>query len=280
MYNLYLDHTDYYYQEESCPDTIVFAGLLIKEEDEKNIRDLFETNISLYSSDKFDPIKWNFKDLKGHYEKEENYESILSNMPNLRENIFKNSHKLNYNVIYSSNRIRGTEKNGYSIAKKETIKYSFSNTLMRVGLKMEKEGSSCKVICDWPNGNNKKPYEEEYDSAFKLGKTSNGIQYFCGPLNEIGFDSTVYFTSTTSSRSLQFVDLLLGSFTLGFTNFMKRNNRHPSIRYTQSNFKKILNSSNYRLLPHGISVSSRDIGLKKDMQSYISILDLKKVLLI
>lgn len=280
MYNLYLDHTDYYYEEESSPDTIIFAGVLINQEYEKDLKSIFETSVSRYTSDTQNPIKWNFKDLNEYYrnnERETDYRILLENMNSIRKEIFYFSKDIDYNIIYSCNRIKREEKKGYSLAKEETIKYSFSNTLMRIGLEMKKRHSACKVFCDWPNGNNKKPYESEYTDAFKYGKSSNGIKYFSGPLKSLGFDSSVYFTSTTSSRNLQFVDLLLGSFSLGFKNILKNKKTHSSVKFVESYFDNILNSKNYKLLPHGISVSSSDLKLKRDIQKFTSIVDNKRV---
>jgi len=276
MYNYYLDHTDYYHTSSSKPDTIIMAGLIIDEENKRYLQGIFKGCLNKYNVNINSPIKWNFKNLKKEYKSKgqsSHYHLLLDEMENFRKDIFTFTSHVDYKIIFTCNKIWCNDKQNYDVAKTEAIKYSFSNSLMRLGLEARRKRIECKIISDWPCGNDKQPFEEEYESAFNKGKSTSGINYFCGPLNEIGFDSSMYFTTTKSSIELQFVDILLGSFSASFKHYKKAKYSKTKIEYCKIYFDKILNANQYRFLPHGISVSSRDNLLKSDMRKFVQIID-------
>ena len=84
---------------------------------------------------------------------------------------------------------------------------------MRVGLfaKNTPFSKNFEIILDWPESSNPKPFNREYFSAYNLGKSSNNIEYYSGPLHLLGFKDSAYFAKSTHSAILQFTDLIIGA---------------------------------------------------------------------
>lgn len=71
---------------------------------------------------------------------------------------------------------------------------------------------NAQVVLDWPDKGESEPFALEYQAAYTRGKTADGsVNYFCGPLNSLGFLDSVMYTTMTDCTLLQVADLLVGA---------------------------------------------------------------------
>ncbi len=215
MTKLYLDHTEFKVDaDSSAKDTIVLGGLLIGHEEEKMLTSILREIKSRYFNPDL-PLKFNMKDLKKKYEEHNllsEFESFTRDSSKWRKELFERSLELDYTIIISVIKQYQPNKKDTAINKYDLIGYAFNNVLMRAAIEVQsRKIDFAQVIVDWPDGNNPKPYNNEYYYAFWRGKTPAGQDYFSGTLKSIGFHDTVLFATMNHSNMLQFADLLVGS---------------------------------------------------------------------
>lgn len=201
-------------KEVKIPNAVLFGGVVVSDENERQLRDAIESAKAKFGSGRA-PIKWNFKDLKRKYEEqgqEELYKSLSENMHDLRREIFDAVKDVDFKIIISMVVGHSTNKKYLSEIKDDLIRYVFSNGLMRFAHHVkETRPVRAQVILDWPDGNNSKTFDREYCSAYNTGFSIDGIKYFSGSLNRLGFLDSALFTRMPHSTLLQFSDILVGS---------------------------------------------------------------------
>ncbi|RIV43583.1 DUF3800 domain-containing protein [Flagellimonas pelagia] len=195
-------------------NVLLFGGVIVDTKAEQELIDLFHKVKNEYTFPDL-PVKWNFKDLKKTYQefgKEDDYNLLLNRSNEWRTKIFKESKNINYRVIIACLERYESQKKLKEV-KDELINISFAQSLMRVGLyaKYQDWTQRIEIILDWPEGSNPKPFNREYYYAFNRGESAKGIKYLCGPLKNLGFNQSVYFTKCTHSAVLQFSDLVIGA---------------------------------------------------------------------
>lgn len=200
--------------EKGKPNVLMFGGVIVNETAEKQIEQLLRSVKSQYTYPTL-PIKWNFKDLKSVYEewnRESDYLQMLSESYKWRKEIFEQSKDIDYKVVIACTE-RYPSKIPLKILKEQLIQVSFVQVLMRVGLHASdlKSKENFEIILDWPEGSNPKPFNREYFRAYNQGKSSNGVEYHCGPLSSLKFNDCLYFAKSTHSNVLQFTDLIIGA---------------------------------------------------------------------
>lgn len=213
MLKWYADNTELS-TEKGKPNVLVFGGVLVDENAEKEIQKLLRDVKSKYTYPTL-PVKWNFKDLKPTYQefdRMDDYNSLLKTSYEWREEIFRKSLDINYKVILACTE-RYTSDKPLSKIKEQLTEICFAQSLMRVGMctKFQKFEGNVEVILDWPDGSNPKPFNREYFRAYNLGKSSSNVPYISGPLNSLGFNDSLYFAKSTHSAVLQFADLVIGA---------------------------------------------------------------------
>lgn len=195
-------------------NVLIFGGIIIDEIEERKLKIIIEDVKAQYAL-KTLPIKWNFKDLKPTYlelSRVKEYEILLLNSYKWRREIFERSLAVNYKVILACTERYNSNKPLSSI-KDDLISVSFSQSLMRVALyaKNNPIKDECQVVLDWPESSNPKPFNREYFKAYHNGKSIFDRTYFSGPLKNIGFSESIYFTKSTHCTMLQFADLIIGA---------------------------------------------------------------------
>lgn len=215
MTKFYVDHTEFKVDAEAAEkDTIVMGGLLIGHEEEKKLTSIIREIKSRYFNPDL-PLKFNMRDLKKKYEEHNllaEFETFMKDSAKWRKELFERSLEIDYTIIVSVIKQYQFDKKDKVTNKYDIIGYAFNNVLMRAALEVQaRKQEFAQVIIDWPDGNNPKPFNNEYYYAFWRGKTPAGHDYYSGTLKSVGFHDTVLFASMNHSNMLQFADLLIGS---------------------------------------------------------------------
>ncbi len=163
------------------------------------------------------PLKWCFGDLKRYYE--ENNQTNLYNILHKKRiswltqisDILQN---IPFKFIISIIKCHAKHKDALKKTKDKVIQFAFSNCLMKFGLYIKQNNLYlAEVVVDWPQRGNKEIYEEEYRTGFYYGKSANyGVRYKCGPLKDLGFSDSLFFSSTNECSVLQITDIIAGAF--------------------------------------------------------------------
>lgn len=195
-------------------NVLIFGGIIIDSVEEIKLKSIIDSVKSKYTL-KTLPLKWNFKDLKETYEefdKLSDYQNLLEQSYEWRREIFEKSLEVDYKVILACTE-RYDSKIPLGKLKEELTSICFVQALTRVGLyaKNESKKKKFEIILDWPDSSNPKPFNREFFRAYNFGESSKGVNYFSGPLSEIGFIDTLYYAKSTHSTMLQFADLVIGA---------------------------------------------------------------------
>lgn len=201
-------------EDHNFPNVILFGGFAISYEEERALKADIEAAKGRFVHPR-SPIKWNFKDLRGKYRQqnhEEAYRALLENMFEVRKAIFEAASKHNFCIIFSLVRGYSSDKQVLREAKSDLARYVFTNSLMRFALHAQEcKANKPEIILDWPDGNDPKPYDIEYASAYNFGKTKDGVSYHSGPLSELGFSDSPAYCRMPHNTMLQFADMVLGA---------------------------------------------------------------------
>jgi hypothetical protein len=265
MSKFYLDHTEFKVDPNSAiKDTIVMGGLLISQEEEKKLTSIIREIKSRYFNPDL-PLKFNMKDLKKKYEEHNllaEFDIFMKDSAKWRKELFERSLDIEYKIIISIIQHYQPGKKDSAVDKYDLIGYAFNNILMRLALEIkDKKAEFAQVIVDWPEGNNPKPFNNEYYYAFWRGKTPAGQDYFSGTLKSVGFHDTVLFASMNHSNMLQFADLLIGAMRDFLSCSLEDREYAIGKELTQIVLKKFRGFPNR--MTHGVSISSGNHGLKK-----------------
>ncbi|OQW77992.1 MAG: hypothetical protein BVN35_04425 [Proteobacteria bacterium ST_bin11] len=256
----------------TIPDILMFGGIAVSQSEEKEIRNAIEGVKNKYGF-KRAPIKWNFKDLKPLYLKQDKgdmYEELLKSSKNWRLEIAHAIQKLDFKIVVSvveSHSVVTKTIKGY---KPDLSRYAFSNGLMRFAMyAYEEKPDSAQIILDWPDKGDSKPFDSEYAAAYNFGKTKDGsVSYLSGPLESLRFSDSSAYVNMHHSTLMQLADL-----TLGATREVVECAIGKKASGFGVDFCKVL-SSKYRGYPNsiigrGISLASKDSSFKGKVKTYV-----------
>lgn len=213
MLKWYADNTELS-TDKSKPNVLVFGGVIVDSDSEKKIIALMKEVKSQFTYPTM-PVKYNLRDLKNTYAEFDRvleFNQLKEKSYEWRMEIFKRSLEIEYKVILAC-----TERHPSPIPlkkiKEKLTGICFSQSLMRVGLfaKYRKFNDCFEVILDWPDAGNPKPFNREYFKAYNTGRSQSGVDYYSGPLIDLGFKDSLYFAKSTHSNILQFADLVIGA---------------------------------------------------------------------
>jgi hypothetical protein len=265
MTTCYIDHTDFKVDDNSpIRDTIVLGGILISHLEEVKLSQLIKLVKSRYAHSDL-PIKYNFKDLRKKYEEHDHldgFAKMLEDSFHWRKELFSKSLDIDYQIIIAVIKNLQVSKKDQKDIKSSLLSYAFCNTLMRVALECQKKKiSPVRIVLDWPESNNPKPFNNSYYYAYSRGLTPDGQKYFSGRLSELNFADSVSFASMNHSNMLQFTDLIIGAAKDFLSTHL--NSREYSIgkELTELILKKFRGYP--RILNYGISISSNNPDLKE-----------------
>lgn len=249
------------------PNVFLFGGIIIQPQEERKLRNMIKSIKANYTNPDL-PIKWNFKDLKPTYarfRKEKDYQRLLEDSYNWRKEIFERSLDIVYTIVISMLENFQYEKNNLKQIKGELNCILFANSLMRLGLYSQRNGiEEFQIILDWPEKGDPTPFNREYYYAFNRGFSKDGVEFHCGPLSQLGFQESVLFTKMTHSNSLQFADLIMGSFKDFCESYMHKKENSLGRDLTEiviDKFDKYYN----KIIGIGVNIPSNNPDLKRTM---------------
>jgi hypothetical protein len=197
-------------------DILVFGGIALGREAEAAISAIMEKVKKSYEIEPEFPVKWNMRDLKKFYEKQERsdlYKVLLDDSKEWRSQIFRQAVDVDFTIIVALIKAHSTRRRVIKRNRERLTRYVFIDALMRVGHHVkEMESSSTEIVLDWPEKKQLRHiFDEEYQSALINGVSCEGQKYHCKALKGLGFSDSVLFTSMKANSVLQFCDLIVGA---------------------------------------------------------------------
>ena len=201
-------------KEAEIPDILLFGGVIVGADAEAYLQSEIE-KIKKRHGHPCAPVKWNMKDLKELYKKQEQvalYEKLLASSREWRAELFTVLAAADCALLVSCIEGYSQKRDVLKQRKEDLTRYIFTNGLMRFGFHVrEAKPSQAQVVLDWPDKGISKPFDSEYAYAYGRGKTINGITYKCGKLSSLGFSDSVMFTHMQHCQMLQIADLVVGA---------------------------------------------------------------------
>ncbi|WP_277680213.1 DUF3800 domain-containing protein [Gracilibacillus dipsosauri] len=254
------------------PNIFLFGGIVIEPNEERKLIKIIKDIKSRYTYPDL-PVKWNFKDLKQIYkrfDRLEDYNKLLCKSHEWRKEIFQRSLGIKYKVVISMLENFQYDKNNLKEIKGDLNCILFANSLMRLGLFSQRVGvSEFQIILDWPENKDPTPFNNEYYYAFNRGRSKDGIEFLCGPLCKIGFQESVMFTKMSHSNSLQFADMIMGSFK-GFCESQMQNIEHSLGKDLTEIIIDRYDRHKGKIHGIGVNVPSNNPDLKDKMREILS----------
>ncbi|MCJ7767479.1 hypothetical protein MUP79_03705, partial [Candidatus Bathyarchaeota archaeon] len=252
-------------------DILMFGGIALGREQAEALNGLILDFKSQYRPEADFPIKWNFKDLQQWY-RDRNlmplYDRLLAESKEWRSSLINKALSIDFRIVAACVLFHSKKLDKIKENRRNVVKYTFCNALMRVGLHAQDiKATHIEIVLDWPDGNVHTPYTEEYRSAYLHGccHASPDIKYFSGPLKALGFDEALYFTRMEDCSLLQFSDLLLGT-TREFIDFAlgKKTLDHLGVQMTRCLIPKYRGFPG-RIIGRGLSVAPTDGQFSKKL---------------
>jgi len=272
MYKWYADDTALKKNHgDSKRPVFLYGGILISRSDEVKLSAVIKSVKKEYTSEDM-PVKYNIKDVEEVYQRFDRlkeYERLKSESAIWRKKLIQKSLQFDYKIFISCIENFQADKKEQKPIKQNLSSYLFANALMRVGIyASENEMEHIQVILDWPEGNDSKPFDKEYYYAYNRGTNSDKQDYFCGALNELGFDQTLYYARCNHSNLIQITDIILGATRDWIETEMQQREISIGKELAQLFLPKFYGYPS-RILGYGINVSSKNVELKKQIKEII-----------
>ncbi|MBX3654249.1 MAG: DUF3800 domain-containing protein [Ramlibacter sp.] len=210
------DDSDFYSDtEQGTPDVFVFGGLIVSTEEEQQIAKAFRCIKGKYGHERA-PVKWNLKDMEHYYGDSDKSKSIYEQMrrktSDWRADVFDMLASTKAVLLVTAIEAYSDDK-GLVLSHRDALaRQAFANALMRFALHVdEHKPVHAEMVIDWPASNDRKPFNDEYHSAYRYGKNCDGQEYTAGKLHELPMADAVFFSTTRHSCMLQLADLVVGS---------------------------------------------------------------------
>ena len=160
-------------------------------------------------------MKWNFKDAHRFYQKSEASQKILEsmhqNVSNWRSEIFDVLAESEVQILIAAIETYSSDREKVIAVRNDCAKRAFANGLMRYAMHVKEQPEPADVVIDWPAGDDRSPFNDEYQSAFLSGRNTDGQAYISGPMHKTAMADSVFFSSTRYSCMLQIADLVVGA---------------------------------------------------------------------
>lgn len=259
-------------REAEIPDILLFGGIAVAPHAEAPLRQAIELVKGKYGHTRA-PVKWNFKDLKALYEKQNQtalYEHLKDTSKQWREELFQAANEFDFTIIVACVESYSIKRANIKDNKFALTQYVFSNGLMRLALHAQETGPDrIQVILDWPDKGDSKPFDSEYASAFSKGKTADGsVAYYSGPLSKLGFLDSATFTNMHHNTLLQFADLVVGATRELIECAYEKKKDAFGVDALKLVSKHFRGSPNH-IYGRGISVPSGNAQLRTAVQAYV-----------
>ena len=247
------------------------GGIIIDDENEEKLIHIMKAEKGKYTHSDL-PIKWNFKDteVKAPYKefnRIDEYETMLRNSRDIRLNIIRESLRLDYKIVFSCIENYSIKKDIIKSKKEVFSELLFENILQRVGLEARECKGKYQIVMDWPTEGNPKPYNRTYYHLYNNKDSQNGRKSICGALCNLGFKHSVFFTKTTHSPCLQFVDMIVGALKDYIEMYLYKTQKSCVGKEAYDLFKTKIRSHNGKIMGCGIIVPSQNRIFRKTMEN-------------
>jgi len=195
-------------------DILLFGGVAVSEDVEAPLRRALE-GVKEHFGDYRAPVKWNFKALEKTYREfnqQDSYNRLFETSKEWRRALFECASGFDFCVIVSCVESYSVVRKDIKAAKPMLSRFMFSNGLMRFALHVrDSKPANAGVVLDWPDGGDSEPFDVEYASAYRRGKSKDGVSYISGPLHALQFSDGVSYVRSNHSTLMQFADLVVGA---------------------------------------------------------------------
>jgi hypothetical protein len=199
----------------AIPDILIYGGICANNHAQNCLCEIIKNVKAGYNKDVDFPLKWNFRALEVYYQnigKFDLYDRLLKSSKIWRKSIFRQIASVDFIIIMSIIHGYGRDRNIQLKTRQNLTRYVFSNALMRLGIHIKEiDSPKTELVLDWPPEGDKNLFDSEYRCAYFRGLASNNQEYFCGPLEEIGFSDSIFYSSTNECSLLQISDIIVGS---------------------------------------------------------------------
>lgn len=202
-------------KDAAIPDILLLGGIAVPASIEHDLRSRIEAIKAHYAHPRA-PIKWNMRDLRSMYERQQQgamHARLQDSSREWRLAIFSALAQSDVTLIVSCIEAYSADRNKIRDTKEQLTGHSFSNGLMRFGLHVqERRPDHAQVVLDWPDRSESKPFDGEYSSAFNRGvNLARTVTYKCGPLANLRFLDSPTYANMRHSTLLQAADLVVGA---------------------------------------------------------------------
>jgi hypothetical protein len=236
---LFLDDSDFKYENNNTRFCQCFGGFLIDPKDVHSVESILDSVKAAHGIPSNLPLKWNFKDKKAEYVAvigKERYEEILSTeVDQIRESIFEGFAKLNVKIIVSVGEYYQQDRQS------QAAEFTYTNLLQRYGMVLrEYAKDQLNLIVMDRDHKRSDQFCKIYDEAYR---TASG--YHSGPLHSASIPY-LSFSVSTYNPLLQMADLIVGCT----AKFLRHTLEGTEIRpHTLNMFKTLL--PKFRKSPSG-----------------------------
>lgn len=259
-------------KEAEIPDILIFGGIVVPANIEHEFRLRIEGIKGRYAHPRA-PIKWNMRDLKSLYEKQDQVEMqtrLQESSREWRQEIFAALAEYEVTLIVSCIEAYSADRKKIKTTKEQLVGHSFSNGLMRFGLHVQdSHPDHAQVVLDWPDRSESKPFDMEYSSAFNRGVTAAGnVPYRCGALSNLRFLDSPMYANMHHSTLLQTADLVVGAVREVIECCLGKKESGQGldcVRIARDRFR----GAPDRIFGYGISVSSGNKGFSEAVRNSI-----------
>ncbi|GET27408.1 hypothetical protein [Prolixibacter sp. NT017] len=196
-------------------DIHLFGGIVIDDINLSLLRFKIDEVKNKYSLGYSIPIKWNITVVKEYCKKmglENELEILRKHSNDIRKEIIESADDINYKIIIAAVEIMKENDKSVRELQSEIKRYVFGYGLNQFGFEVSISHKPAIVILDWPEGEDPKPFNEEYAAAYFGGKSTSGkFEYKCGALQKLKFFDSPLFAKTLNTSALQFTDIIIGA---------------------------------------------------------------------
>ncbi|MHA1329892.1 MAG: hypothetical protein ACTSR2_02335 [Candidatus Hodarchaeales archaeon] len=256
------------------PDILMVGGFAIPRNREQILINEVKRLKESYFGDPFVPVKWNIRDLQESLENrrgKELYRKVMNKSKEIRAGVLDAMKSENLTLFISIIHAYSNRKQILGKTKQDLVGFAFGNLLMRTGsyVKDQKTTTRTEVTLDWPESNDRTPFVKEYCSGWESG-CSGSVEYFCGPLCNLGFEQGPIFALMELNVGIQMADLIVG-ITREFIEFSmgKRSKNDFGVGQFFNILEKFWKSNKGKILGYGISLSPPDDELSNRITEII-----------
>lgn len=201
------------------PDVIIVGGLALNRGALTNLCQQSRHIKQSYGVDPDCPVKWNLRDVDRALRLhgcEGDRSTLLSQSNALRKELIQAIAGSGATLFVSAILAYSNRRQVLGRTKRDLVRFSFGNLLMRLGLYCQESAHSdpVELILDWPESNNRKPFVDEYLDGWRHGRSGTKTQftpYHCGCLEGLGFMPSPVFAPMDLDPRVQLADLVVGA---------------------------------------------------------------------